>query len=479
MITKDFCTGCRLISFSHFVLFLSFERIMIAKGSSVQQRSTSDRMKISSLLNNEKLACPQNVLKLPQGPESVRFLAVNISASSVQEDGKFTPTIEAEEPSWASFWGRGRCVASRDKSAATSEDTWPASGRRRGATAIADDENPGARSKRMRGASEALEIERHLAVIPKLETTQFVIVTPPIRPRQKRRYTRAEMHFIWYYRVVLSEKWEDIHKSFNDNFTPRSDPSCLRDKLRQLITKGELPARSKKDQEQTHDREAGQAISHTNIDDVVKRCESLGYPWMKGASRTAGSQSVASQGKPTATSEDKWPASGRRRGATAIADDENPGARSKRMRGASEALEIERHLAVIPKLEMTQFVIVTPPIRPRQKRGFTEEEVYFIWYYRVVLSEKWDDIHKRFSHRFTPRENSNCLQDKLLRLTRKGELPACPKKDQEQIHDGEVRQTIFHATIEDVIKRCESLGYPWMKGASRTTGSSEVQDHSQ
>ena len=250
-------------------------------------------MKISSLLNYQTLAYPQNLLsiphELPQGPESVRFLAVNSSASSDQEDGKSTPTIEAEEPSSAYFRGRGRCVASQDESTATSEGTWPAPGRRRGATAIADDENLEARSKRMRGASEALDIEHHLADIPKLETTQSVMVTSTIRPRWK-EFTEEEVHFIWYYRVVLLEKWEDIHKSFSHRFTPREKSSCLQDKLLRLIRKGESPARPKRDQEQIHDGEVRRTISHATIEDV-KRCESLGYSWIKGASRTTGSQS--------------------------------------------------------------------------------------------------------------------------------------------------------------------------------------------
>ncbi|CAG8232482.1 unnamed protein product [Penicillium salamii] len=253
------------ILISLFLLFLFIERIMTAKGSFVQQRSASaDPMKISSLLNDQTLACPQNLLpishELPQGPESARFLAVNTSASSVQEDGKSTPTIEAEEPSSASFRGRGRFVASQDEPAATSEDTWPPSGRRRGATAIADDENPKARPKRMRGASEALDIERHLW----------------------KRFTEEEVHFIWYYRVVLLKRWEEIYKSFNGRFTPRKNPSCLQDKLLRLTRKRELPARPKKDQEQIHDGEVRRASSHATIKDVVEICESLGYSWMKG-----------------------------------------------------------------------------------------------------------------------------------------------------------------------------------------------------
>ncbi|KAK9846943.1 hypothetical protein MYU51_000005 [Penicillium brevicompactum] len=268
---------------------------MTPKGSFVQQRSASaDPMKVSSLLNNQTLASPQNLLpishEMPQGPESARFLAVNSSALSVQEDSKSAPTIEAEEPSSSSFGDRGRCVASQDESAATSEDTWPALGRRRCATAIVDDESLKARSNRIHDASEPPEIERHLADIPKLETIQSVMVTPIIHRRQKIVYTEEEVHFIWYYRVVLFKRWKDIHTSFNRRFTPRETYICLQDKLLRLTRKGELPARPKKNQVQI-DEEVSRAISHPTIEDVVERCKSRGYLWMKGYLRTTGAQS--------------------------------------------------------------------------------------------------------------------------------------------------------------------------------------------
>ncbi|CAG8310986.1 unnamed protein product [Penicillium salamii] len=269
---------------------------MTAKGSFVQQRSASaDPMKVSSLLNDQTLTSPQNLLfishEMPQGPETANFLAVSTSASSVQEDGKSAPTIEAEEPSSASFRDRGRCVASQDESTATSEDTWPAPGHQRGATAIVDDESPKARSNRVHDASEAPEIERHLADIPNFETIQPVMVTTLLHRRQKIVYTEEEVHFIWYYRVVLLKRWKDIHTSFNRRFTPRETYICLQDKLLRLIRKGELPARLKKNQPQIHDEEVSRSVSHPTIEAVVQRCESLGYSWMKGASRTTGSQS--------------------------------------------------------------------------------------------------------------------------------------------------------------------------------------------
>jgi hypothetical protein len=246
------------------VLFRFIEKIMTAKGSFVQQRLTSDRMKISTLLNDQALDHPQNVLpsphELPKGPDSARFLAVNTSASSVQETVKYKSTMEAGEPS-------SRCVASQSELAATSKDTRRASGRRRGATAIADDETPETRPKCMRGA-----------------------VTPTKRPGWW-QYTQEEQHFIWYHRIVLSMTWADINQSFSDRFAPRQGHACLKDKLRRSIRRGELPVRPKKDLEETNEGKDGQAISHATIEDVVKFCESQGYLWMRDGSRTAGSQS--------------------------------------------------------------------------------------------------------------------------------------------------------------------------------------------
>ena len=103
-----------------------------------------------------------------------------------QPDGKSTPTVKTEKPSStrrtraissASSRSRGRSLASRDGSVAPSDDTQRASGRRRGATAIVEDETHKARSKRKRGESETLEIEPHPADIPKFDTTQYVMAT--------------------------------------------------------------------------------------------------------------------------------------------------------------------------------------------------------------------------------------------------------------------------------------------------------------
>lgn len=101
-----------------------------------------------------------------------------------QPDAKSTPTIKTEKPastrrmravSSASSRSRGRSMASRDGSAAPSDDTLRASGRLKGAPATADEETPKGRSKRKRGASEAQDIEPHPADIPKFDTTKYVM----------------------------------------------------------------------------------------------------------------------------------------------------------------------------------------------------------------------------------------------------------------------------------------------------------------
>ncbi|KAJ5394583.1 uncharacterized protein N7487_012224 [Penicillium crustosum] len=52
-----------------------------------------------------------------------------------------------------------------------------ASGRRKGAAATADEGTPKPRTKRKRGASEAVELEPHPADIPRFDTTQYVMAT--------------------------------------------------------------------------------------------------------------------------------------------------------------------------------------------------------------------------------------------------------------------------------------------------------------
>ncbi|KAJ6177738.1 hypothetical protein N7519_008199 [Penicillium mononematosum] len=106
-----------------------------------------------------------------------------------QPDTKPAPVVKTEKltsmrrtraASSASSRSRGRSMASRDGSAAPSEDTVResrATGRRKGAAATADEGTPKPRTKRKRGASEAVELEPHPADIPRFDTTQYVMAT--------------------------------------------------------------------------------------------------------------------------------------------------------------------------------------------------------------------------------------------------------------------------------------------------------------
>lgn len=106
-----------------------------------------------------------------------------------QPDTKPAPVVKTEKlasiqrtraVSSTSSRSRGRSMASRDGSAAPSEDTLResrVSGRRKGVAAPADEGTPKPRIKRKRGASEAVELEPHPADIPRFDTTQYVMAT--------------------------------------------------------------------------------------------------------------------------------------------------------------------------------------------------------------------------------------------------------------------------------------------------------------
>ncbi|KAJ6141814.1 hypothetical protein N7497_010913 [Penicillium chrysogenum] len=98
----------------------------------------------------------------------------------VAKTEKLTSMQRTRAASSASSRSRGRSMASRDGSVAPSEDTVResrASGRRKGAAATADEGTPKPRTKRKRGASEAVELEPHTADIPRFDTTQYVMAT--------------------------------------------------------------------------------------------------------------------------------------------------------------------------------------------------------------------------------------------------------------------------------------------------------------
>lgn len=102
--------------------------------------------------------------------------------------------------------------------------------------------------------------------------------------------------------------------------------------------------------------------------------------------------------------------------------------------------------------------------RPSRK-AYNNEEVYFIWYYRIILRHKWPDVVEGFNRQFTsrPRRGYQGLQCKLRRFIQQKESPARPKKGQGQTY-GE--------------KAGDNLRDPWMWEASRTSGSQfKAQSH--
>lgn len=107
----------------------------------------------------------------------------------------------------------------------------------------------------------------------------------------------------------------------------------------------------------------------------------------------------------------------------------------------------------------------SPSHRRPSRKVYNEEEVCFIWYYRVILRHKWPDVLESFNRQFTsrPRRGYQGLQCKLQRFIQQKKSPARPKKCQDRAY-GE--------------KAGDNLRYPWMWEASKTPGSQfKAQNH--
>lgn len=145
---------------------------MTTKGPFSQQPSISgDPMAISSLLTDQKLSSHQyprpSSHKTSQGPGSAMFRAIKLSASSVQENGTHTKSLNLQDQEQDSF---------SDRQARSS--------------------NP---------------IKRG---ITKNET-------PPRRRLSRKVYNKEETHFIWFHRVILRDKWPDVLEKFSRQFPSR------------------------------------------------------------------------------------------------------------------------------------------------------------------------------------------------------------------------------------------------------------------
>ena len=104
----------------------------------------------------------------------------DIKPAPIIKTEKLGPIRRTRAVSSGSSRSRGRSMASRDGSAAPSEETMReprATGRRKGTAVTADEGTPKPRTKRKRGASEAVELEPHPADIPRFDTTQYVMAT--------------------------------------------------------------------------------------------------------------------------------------------------------------------------------------------------------------------------------------------------------------------------------------------------------------
>ena len=99
----------------------------------------------------------------------------------------------------------------------------------------------------------------------------------------------------------------------------------------------------------------------------------------------------------------------------------------------------------------------SPSYRRPSRKVYNEEEVFFIWYYRVILRHKWPDVLESFNRQFTsrPRHGHQGFQRKLQRVIQLKKSPARPKKCQDRTY-GE--------------KAGDNLRYPWMWDALRTPG---------
>ncbi|CDM33280.1 hypothetical protein N7455_009271 [Penicillium solitum] len=214
------------------------EGIMTTKNPFSQQPSISgDPMAISSLLNDQTLSSHQyprpSSHKTSQGPGSAMFRAVKLSASSVQENGTHTKSLNLQDQEQDSFSDRQARSSNPIKCGITKNET------------------------------------------------------PPRHRLSQKVYNKEETHFIWFHRVILRDKWPDVLEKFSRQFPsrPRRSYGGLEGRLRRFLQEETLSSSQKKNQGWKYGGKGGQAISYTSSEGVVHICT---YPWMQ---ETAGPQS--------------------------------------------------------------------------------------------------------------------------------------------------------------------------------------------
>lgn len=104
---------------------------------------------------------------------------------------------------------------------------------------------------------------------------------------------------------------------------------------------------------------------------------------------------------------------------------------------------------------------------PRPK--YEEEEMYFIWYHRVDLSQDWKEVRENFNRQFPSRQRRGFqgIQCKFYRFIKEKKCPTL--REQRRMRDGE-----FIARNGSGLSECSprfgvrewipGIWYPWMSG---------------
>lgn len=96
------------------------------------------------------------------------------------------------------------------------------------------------------------------------------------------------------------------------------------------------------------------------------------------------------------------------------------------------------------------------PPRPR----YVEEEMYFIWYHRVDLSQTWKEVRHSFNRQFPNRQRHGFqgMQCKLYRFIKEKRCPTL--REQKQMRDGEVLSGLLPRF--GIREWLPGIWYPWM-----------------
>lgn len=100
---------------------------------------------------------------------------------------------------------------------------------------------------------------------------------------------------------------------------------------------------------------------------------------------------------------------------------------------------------------------------PRPK--YEEEEMYFIWYHRVDLSQEWREVRESFNRQFPnrPRDGFQGIQCKFYRFIKEKNCPTV--REQRRMRDGEFLQGSPRERRAPTFGVIEWVGvwYPWMR----------------